>query len=68
MKRSKLLIQTTTWMVFKGIIQSEKSQSQKVIYKMILDLKRKQINSYRENIGVHQGFEVGRGSDYNVIA
>lgn len=35
---------------------------------MILDLKRKQINSYRENIGVHQGFEVGRGSDYNVIA
>lgn len=67
-EKEKLLISATTCMNYIGIIPNERNQSLKVTYKISLDLKRKKFNFERENIGVHQGFEMGLGCDYNLIA
>lgn len=51
MKRNKVLVNATTWVNLKNIMQSGRNQSQKTTYLMILFITKcpKKANLYREN-------------------
>ena len=62
-KRSKVLIHATTWINFENMMLSERKQSPKIIYCMILILssvQKREIYRDREYISIAKSWKVGR--------